>query len=239
MFGKKCFRKLNTFRFLFFLSLCDFLVLSIGASDVLISNMYQFEIRTYSRFLCKVHTYLTYTVTHMSSILLMVVSIHRAFNLMQIKIKVLRPNTERSLNQIQNLNIKEKIQMEKNKKEYVVELNSKYKFLIEFNSINKARMNHLKESRKDIVENKMFHARRRLKFKQRTLAWISSKLTVESYVLIVFIIVSLINFHYILFIDKISVKFSQNLNLFEDMLFFENKNITSTFEDIYYKTLFY
>jgi len=62
VFGKKAMRKISTFRFLFYLSLSDLLVLLVGATDVLINNIFQFEIRTYSNSLCKLHTFTTYWV---------------------------------------------------------------------------------------------------------------------------------------------------------------------------------
>ena len=78
-------RKISTFRFLFYLSASDLLVLLVGATgifilssflilkfnlnllyiskkDVLINNIFQFEIRTYSNALCKFHTFTTYWV---------------------------------------------------------------------------------------------------------------------------------------------------------------------------------
>ena len=77
IFGKKNMRKISTFKFLFCLSANNLLVLAIGATDVLINNIFQFEIRTYSMELCKLHTYFTYVVTHIGSIILIVVNIER------------------------------------------------------------------------------------------------------------------------------------------------------------------
>jgi hypothetical protein len=85
IFGKKNMRKVSTFRFLFYLSFIDFLVLLVGATDMLTRNVFEFEIRIYSNFWCKFHTYFTYTITHMSSILLIIISIHRATKMLKIK----------------------------------------------------------------------------------------------------------------------------------------------------------
>ena len=85
VFGTKSMRKISTFRFLFYLSLIDVLVLLVGASDMLTRNVFEFEIRIYSNFWCKFHTYFTYTITHMSSILLVIISIHRATKMAKIK----------------------------------------------------------------------------------------------------------------------------------------------------------
>jgi hypothetical protein len=78
VFSRKSMRKNSTFRYLFYLSVIDLLVLLIGTSDALLTFGYFIMIRLYSDFLCKIHTYFTYFLTHMSSIVLMVVSIDRA-----------------------------------------------------------------------------------------------------------------------------------------------------------------
>ena len=52
---------------------------------MLTRNVFEFEIRIYSNFWCKFHTYFTYTITHMSSILLVIISIHRATKMAKIK----------------------------------------------------------------------------------------------------------------------------------------------------------
>ena len=78
VFSRKSMRKNSTFRYLFYLSAIDLLVLLIGTSDALLTFGYFIMIRLYSDFLCKTHTFITYFLTHMSSIVLMVVSIDRA-----------------------------------------------------------------------------------------------------------------------------------------------------------------
>ena len=78
VFGRKNMRQMSTFRFLFYLSAIDLLVLIICATDAVIKFGYQIEIRSHSVILCKFHTFLTYFLTHLSSILLMVISIDRA-----------------------------------------------------------------------------------------------------------------------------------------------------------------
>ena len=78
VFGKKKMRKISTFRYLFYLSISDLLVLAIGASDILIKKIFLSEIRTQSQIVCKLHTFFTYFLTHVSSLILMAVSIDRA-----------------------------------------------------------------------------------------------------------------------------------------------------------------
>ena len=82
--GKSNMRKVMTFRFLFYLSAVDLIVLITGTTDLFLRHLFNFEIRTYSNVMCKLHTFLTYTVTHLSSNLLMTVSVHRAFDMVYI-----------------------------------------------------------------------------------------------------------------------------------------------------------
>lgn len=54
VFTKKRMRQEPTFRFLLYLSIFDILVLIFGIKDILIKQIYEIEIRTYSNFVCKV-----------------------------------------------------------------------------------------------------------------------------------------------------------------------------------------
>jgi hypothetical protein len=96
VFRKKALRRIETFRYLSYLSIFDILVLAIGALDILVKDAFNFEIRTYSSLTCKMHTFATYTVTHMSSILLMSVSVNRAFKMVNMKMF----NNKSSLNRL-------------------------------------------------------------------------------------------------------------------------------------------
>lgn len=78
VFSRRTMRHISTFRFLLYLALTDLLVLVFCASDVILKFGYQIEIRSYSTLICKFHTFLTYFLTHSSSIILMVISIDRA-----------------------------------------------------------------------------------------------------------------------------------------------------------------
>ena len=84
VFSKNSMRKISTFRYLFYLSMSDLFVLTIGATDVLINNIFQFEIRSYSTLMCKLHTFFTYFVTHICSVILMAVSIDRVLIMMNV-----------------------------------------------------------------------------------------------------------------------------------------------------------
>ena len=84
VFGRRNMRQVSTFRFLFYLSAVDFLVIATGATHLLIRQLFNFDFRVYSNLVCKFHTFLTYVTSHASSIILMSVSIDRA-----IKVKSL------------------------------------------------------------------------------------------------------------------------------------------------------
>lgn len=78
IFSKKNMRLTSTFRFLLYLSISDLLVLLFCATDALARFGFQLEIRSNHFILCKIHTFLTYFLTHSSSVILMVISIDRA-----------------------------------------------------------------------------------------------------------------------------------------------------------------
>jgi hypothetical protein len=70
-------RKVSTFRFLLYLSVIDIMVLIICAIDSALTYGFDIEVRLMSSAICKIHTFFTYFLTHMSSIVLMCVSIER------------------------------------------------------------------------------------------------------------------------------------------------------------------
>ena len=79
VFSHKSLKYIATFRFLFYLSMIDLFVLTFCASDTLLTYGYQILIRIHSTMACRIHTFLTYFLTHLSSTILMIVSIERAF----------------------------------------------------------------------------------------------------------------------------------------------------------------
>jgi hypothetical protein len=79
IFCHKSMRKNSTFRYLFYLSVIDLFVLTFCASDTFLTFGFLVMIRSYFDIVCKIHTFLTYYLTHMSSIILMIVNIDRAF----------------------------------------------------------------------------------------------------------------------------------------------------------------
>lgn len=78
VFSKKSMRQISTFRFLLYLSAADMLVLLVCSTDALLRFGYQVEIRLYSTVVCRLHTFSTYFLTHISSVILMVISVDRA-----------------------------------------------------------------------------------------------------------------------------------------------------------------
>jgi hypothetical protein len=77
VFSKKNMIKMTTFKFLFYLSIIDLFVLLVCTTDALLTFGFNIEIRLYSNFFCRWHSFFTYFLTHMSSVVLMVVSIER------------------------------------------------------------------------------------------------------------------------------------------------------------------
>jgi len=77
VFSSKTMRKNSTFRYLFYLSAIDLLVLITCTTDSLLAYVYYIMIRLQSDFFCKIHTFMSYFLTDMSSLILMIVSIDR------------------------------------------------------------------------------------------------------------------------------------------------------------------
>ena len=94
IFFHKSMRSNSTFRYLLYLSLIDLLVVSFATSDALLTYGYLVIIRLNSNFFCRFHTFITYFLTQMSSLVLMVVSIDRKKNTLSlISISKLKLNT--------------------------------------------------------------------------------------------------------------------------------------------------
>lgn len=78
VFTHKKLRKNSTFIYLAFLCFVDLFVIIFGLGDLIIISYFKFVLRNKSLFICRVHTFLTYTFTHLSSFILASVSIERA-----------------------------------------------------------------------------------------------------------------------------------------------------------------
>jgi hypothetical protein len=77
IFSKRTLRKNSTFNFLLYQSIIDLLVLTFCASDTVMTYGFNLEVRLLSKFTCKIHTFLTYLLTQLSSTIIMFVSIER------------------------------------------------------------------------------------------------------------------------------------------------------------------
>ena len=78
VFLGKHMKKNSTFIYLAFLSIIDLFVLSFGLGDMIMISYFRIVLRNYSRSVCRIHTFLTYASTHLSSFILASVSIDRA-----------------------------------------------------------------------------------------------------------------------------------------------------------------
>lgn len=78
VFSRASMRKASTFRFLLYLAITDLLVLIVCATDALAKFGFEWELRSTSIVVCRLHTFLTYLLTDASSLILMVVSVDRA-----------------------------------------------------------------------------------------------------------------------------------------------------------------
>ena len=93
VFSVKTMRKNSTFKYLFYLSIIDVLVLLICSTDSLLTHAHFIMIRLKSNLVCKIDTFLTYFFTHMSSIILMVVNLNRVLVIKSQKSKNKQENT--------------------------------------------------------------------------------------------------------------------------------------------------
>ena len=92
VFGKKEMRKKSTFKLLFYLSIIDILVLLTCTTDALFTFGFKIQIRLYSTLICRFHTFLSYFLSHISSIVLMIVSLDRVFVVYNKSLKYFRFN---------------------------------------------------------------------------------------------------------------------------------------------------
>jgi hypothetical protein len=84
-FNHHTMRTHSTFRFLTYLSLVDLLCVVIGIPHVLIVINKNYDFRNSSDIACKIHSFLTYYTTHVSSNLLAAVSVDRVFAITRLK----------------------------------------------------------------------------------------------------------------------------------------------------------
>lgn len=78
VFNQKPLKKNSTFIYLAVLSYVDLLVLFFGLGDIILITYFKFVVRNQSILMCRVHTFLTYWSTHLSSFIIASVSVDRA-----------------------------------------------------------------------------------------------------------------------------------------------------------------
>ncbi|CAF1249782.1 unnamed protein product, partial [Didymodactylos carnosus] len=78
VFTQKQLRTYSTFRYLAYLAIIDLCVLYCGLGHIILRDYFKFDIRTSHLVMCKLHTFLTYITTQLSSWILALVSIDRA-----------------------------------------------------------------------------------------------------------------------------------------------------------------
>ena len=79
IFSRKSMEKYTTFRYLLLLSIIDICVLISACGDMMLTVFFDFHIRSASDFLCKSHSFMVIFFTHSSSMILVCMSIDRAF----------------------------------------------------------------------------------------------------------------------------------------------------------------
>ena len=92
-------RNNSVFIYFAFLAVVDFFVMTLGMGDIIIISYFHIAFRNESIILCRIHTFLTYVFTHLSSFILASVSIDRAIALNSIKLakKYCKPKTARKI----------------------------------------------------------------------------------------------------------------------------------------------
>jgi hypothetical protein len=95
VFTQKQLRTHSTFRYLAYLSIVDLIVLYLGLGNLILRDYFRIDIREQNLLLCKLHTFLTYVTTHLSSWILTIVSIDRAIacTVIQLNKRFCRPKS--------------------------------------------------------------------------------------------------------------------------------------------------
>jgi hypothetical protein len=194
VFAKKHMRQESTFRFLLYLSIFDILVLIFGTKDILIKQIYEFEIRIYSNFICKIDTFLTYTLTHVNSFILIAVSVHRA-----IKMKNIIPFTKKT-NNTRNPHIRNDYNANDNNNIETLSLNQFEILADKFDKNENSEINtFVHESRVEKVGS---------------LKYLSNKVSVDFIVFFIICFMTFLNFHFILFINLNDVAVLHQIDVF-------------------------
>ena len=82
IFSKKSFLKSSTFEYLKLISIVDLFTLLIGCLQTLLEVYFKYNIKIKTEFTCKLYSFLVYYFTHLSSMLLSVLSIDRCIRIL-------------------------------------------------------------------------------------------------------------------------------------------------------------
>jgi hypothetical protein len=86
VFLSKSMRNNSVFTYFAVLSIVDFFVITLGLGDAILLSYFKIVVRNESIISCRLHTFLTYVFTHLSSFILASVSIDRAIALNSINL---------------------------------------------------------------------------------------------------------------------------------------------------------
>ena len=239
VFSRRNMRNVSTFRFLFYLAVFDLLVLATGTTHLLIKQLYGFDLRIHSNIVCKLHTFFTYVTTHVSSLILMTVSIDRT-----LKIKTLSKLKPNKLNERQksfsnaksskifiHLNEKDKfdhldIEFDSLNDKKPKRANTKVRFSIRNDSIkmlkkNRAKSGDLKESSGYMTEYFRFSRFSSIEdealYERHFLKLICKYGSVDAVVMLIILFILVLNGHYIFFLKLDSQKISE-FNFLSDLI---------------------
>ena len=193
VFSQKKMRQETTFRFLLYLSIFDILVLIFGIKDLLIKQLYDFDPKSISNFVCKVDSFLNYSLTHIANFILTAVSLHRA-----IKMKNLLTYNEAT--PAYSARVEDDDNANKHKLESI--------HLNQFISFTNNRSDSNTEIETFILRNPL-----EIKEEKNTFF---SKISVDFTIIIIIIVMLLLNLHFILFIslnDVVVLQPMDNFNL--------------------------
>jgi hypothetical protein len=92
VFTRPGIRDFSVFRILAYLSIVDFFYLIVGCSHLIGISYFDYDFRNYSDLVCAFHSFLTLFLSHSSSNILALVSVHRCVTLTQMKPRNLNRN---------------------------------------------------------------------------------------------------------------------------------------------------
>ena len=259
VFSRRNMRKVSTFRYLMYLAVFDLLVLASGPTHLLIKQIFNNDLRIHSNMMCKLHTYVTYVSSHVSSLILMTVSIDRV-----IKIKSLASSQSNSQHRNSNFAeiISNKIAINLNEQEHSQLLDvkfeanvnrvvynrtdSKVKFSAEINSLKTKKSNQYRQdcsidSNVSFANDKFVYSvsEENTLGKNNCFKCMCQNLSVDVTVIIIVVVIAFLNIHYLFFLrmySQVNLNFLSGLLLdnllsYDDSFLLKNKCLAETNSD--------